>query len=121
MLISKSFLLLKIQTNSKKRGFRKEKSVENVVTLGPTAQATIVMMGDQQWCNHQLLALYPLPCCTFRRCLLVEETTSLKEGKPTIRILHQFFGRLHSPQLKKINDVNLPNFIPRKQCSTQRT
>jgi Trm5-related predicted tRNA methylase len=31
---------MKIQTNSKKPKFWKEKSVEDVVTLGPTAQAT---------------------------------------------------------------------------------
>jgi hypothetical protein len=35
-------LLLRIQINSKKTKFWKEKSVEEVVTLGPMAQATIV-------------------------------------------------------------------------------
>jgi len=34
--------LLKIQINSKKPRFWEEKSVEEVVTLGPTAQATLV-------------------------------------------------------------------------------
>jgi hypothetical protein len=33
---------LKIQINSKKPGFGKEKSVEDVVRLGSTAQATLV-------------------------------------------------------------------------------
>jgi hypothetical protein len=42
ILISKWFLLLKIQINSKKNRFWKEKSVEGVVTLGPTAQTTLV-------------------------------------------------------------------------------
>jgi hypothetical protein len=38
----KSFLPLKIQINSKKQGFAREKMVEDVVTLGhgPTAQST---------------------------------------------------------------------------------
>jgi hypothetical protein len=31
-----------IQINSKKTRFWKEKSIENMVTLGPTAQATLV-------------------------------------------------------------------------------
>jgi hypothetical protein len=42
ILIFKWFLLLKIQTNSQKTRFWKEKSVEDVVNLGPTAQATLV-------------------------------------------------------------------------------
>jgi hypothetical protein len=42
ILIFKWFLLLKTQINSKKTRFWKEKSVEDVVTLGPTAQATLV-------------------------------------------------------------------------------
>jgi hypothetical protein len=42
ILIFKWFLLLKIQINSKNR-FWKEKSVEDVATLGPTAQATLVI------------------------------------------------------------------------------
>jgi len=41
ILILKSFLL-KIEINSQKTRFWKEKSVEDVVTLGPTAQATLV-------------------------------------------------------------------------------
>jgi hypothetical protein len=41
-LIFKWFLLLKIQINSKNR-FWKEKSVEDVATLGQTAQATLVI------------------------------------------------------------------------------
>ncbi len=36
------FLPLKIQINSQKTRFWKEKSVEDVVTLGPTAQATLI-------------------------------------------------------------------------------
>jgi len=40
ILILEWFLPLKIQINSKKPGF--EKSVEDVVTLGPMAQATLV-------------------------------------------------------------------------------
>jgi hypothetical protein len=43
ILIFKAFLPLKIQINSKKTRFRKEKPVENVVTLGPMAQATLVL------------------------------------------------------------------------------
>jgi hypothetical protein len=42
ILILKWILLLKIQINSKNR-FWKEKSVEEVATLGPTAQATLVI------------------------------------------------------------------------------
>ncbi len=42
ILILKWFLPLKIQINSKKPGFGKEKSVEDVVTLGPMAQATLI-------------------------------------------------------------------------------
>jgi hypothetical protein len=36
VLIFKGFLALKIQINSQKTSFWKEKSVEDVVTLGPT-------------------------------------------------------------------------------------
>jgi hypothetical protein len=39
--ILSDFLLLKIQINFQKPGFGKEKSVEDVVTLGPTARATL--------------------------------------------------------------------------------
>jgi hypothetical protein len=35
---------MKIQINSQKTRFWKEKSVENVVTLGPTAETTLVLM-----------------------------------------------------------------------------
>jgi len=43
ILILKRFLPLKIQINSQKTRFWEEKSVEDmVVTLGPTAQATLV-------------------------------------------------------------------------------
>jgi len=38
----KIFFPLKIQINSKKTRFWKEKIVEDVVTLGPMAQATLV-------------------------------------------------------------------------------
>jgi hypothetical protein len=44
ILSLKWFLPLKIQINSKKSGFWKEKSVEDVLTLGPMAQATLVLM-----------------------------------------------------------------------------
>jgi hypothetical protein len=44
ILILKWFLLLKVQINYQKPGFWKEKSVEHVVTLGPMAQATLVIM-----------------------------------------------------------------------------
>jgi hypothetical protein len=45
MLILNWFVLLKIQINSKKNQvFRKEKSVEDVVTRGPTAQAKLVIV-----------------------------------------------------------------------------
>ncbi len=43
ILILKWFLQLKIQINSKKPGFGKEKSLKDVVTLGPMAQATLVL------------------------------------------------------------------------------
>jgi hypothetical protein len=44
-LIFRLFLLLKIQNKfPKKPKFWKEKSVENVVTIGPTAQAALVNM-----------------------------------------------------------------------------
>ncbi len=44
LIFLSDFLLLKIQINSKKLGFEKEKSVEDVVTLGPKAHATLVNM-----------------------------------------------------------------------------
>ncbi len=44
IFISKWFLPLKIQINSQKTRFWKEKSVEDMVTLGPTAQATLVIV-----------------------------------------------------------------------------
>jgi len=44
ILIFKPLLLLRIQINSKKPGFGREKSFEDVVTLGPTAQATLVKL-----------------------------------------------------------------------------
>ncbi len=44
ILIFKSFLPLKIQINSQKTRLWKEKSVEDVVTLGWTAQATLVSL-----------------------------------------------------------------------------
>jgi len=43
--LKSDFLPLKIQINSKKPGFGKEKSVEDMVTLGPKAQATLVNMN----------------------------------------------------------------------------
>jgi hypothetical protein len=47
IVILKSFLLLKIQINLKKPGFGRKnqlsKSVEDVNTLGPTAQTTLVV------------------------------------------------------------------------------
>jgi hypothetical protein len=46
ILIFKWFLPLKIQINSKMPRFWKGKSVEDMVTLGPTAQATPVMIGS---------------------------------------------------------------------------
>jgi hypothetical protein len=42
LIIFKWFLPLKIQINSQKPGFGREKSVKDVVTLGPTTQATLV-------------------------------------------------------------------------------
>jgi hypothetical protein len=47
MLIFKSFLSLKISNKFQKTRFWKEKSVEDVVTLGPTAQAMLVNMGPE--------------------------------------------------------------------------
>jgi hypothetical protein len=46
ILIFKWFTSLKIQINSKKPGFGRKKSVEDVVTLGPTAQATLIILED---------------------------------------------------------------------------
>jgi hypothetical protein len=51
---------LKIQINSKKPGFWKEESVEDMVTLRPTAQATLVLIMMQALrpftsLNHLLL------------------------------------------------------------------
>jgi hypothetical protein len=48
-LIFKWFLPLKIQINSKKTRFWKEKSLKDVVKLGPTAQATLVYKNKQTW------------------------------------------------------------------------
>jgi hypothetical protein len=42
ILIFRRFLPLKIQINFKKPGFGRKKLVEDMVTLGPTAQATLV-------------------------------------------------------------------------------
>ncbi len=51
ILIFKWFLLLKIQINSQKTRFWKEKSVEDVVvTRGPTAQATLVYLWRKVVC-----------------------------------------------------------------------
>jgi hypothetical protein len=41
-LILKWFLSLKIQINSQKTRFWEEKSIEDVVTLGPTTQVTLI-------------------------------------------------------------------------------
>jgi hypothetical protein len=59
-LILKWFLPLKIQINSKKPGFGKEKSVEDVVTLGPMAQATLVVFELEWWqaTNHNITIPY---------------------------------------------------------------
>jgi len=51
ILILKWFLPLKIQINSKKTRFWKEKSVDNVVTLGPPAEGTNV----DGWCTDGIL------------------------------------------------------------------
>jgi len=40
------FCRWKFKINSKKPGFERKKSVEDVVTLGPTAQATLVIFDD---------------------------------------------------------------------------
>jgi hypothetical protein len=45
ILVIKWFLLLKIPKKKKNTRFWKEISVEDVVTLGPVAQATLVMMN----------------------------------------------------------------------------
>ncbi len=45
ILIFKSLLPLKIQINSKKTRFWKGKSVEDVITLRPMAEATLVSMN----------------------------------------------------------------------------
>ncbi len=60
ILILKWFLPLKIQINSKKPGFGKEKSVEDVVTLGPMAQATLVVFELEWWqaTNHNITIPY---------------------------------------------------------------
>ncbi len=62
ILVLKWFLLLKIQINFKKPRFWKEKSVEDeVVTLGPTAQATLVVL---EWIkkgympNHYIMYMH---------------------------------------------------------------
>jgi hypothetical protein len=56
----KWFLPLKIQINSKKPGFWKEKSVEDVVTLGPTALLTLVSNSIKK----QVEPLCPDHCCS---------------------------------------------------------
>jgi hypothetical protein len=48
----KWFLPLKIQINSQKTRFWKEKSVEDMVTLGPMPQATLVWCGS--WIHNIL-------------------------------------------------------------------
>jgi hypothetical protein len=60
ILIFKWFLRLKIQINSKKPGSGKEKSVDHVVTLGPTAQATLVAFEMEWWqaTNHDITTPY---------------------------------------------------------------
>ncbi len=50
--ILKWFLQLKIQKKSKKTRFWKEKSVEDVLTLGPTAQATLVFIKSPPKALH---------------------------------------------------------------------
>jgi hypothetical protein len=47
LIFLKRFLSLKIQINSQKPGFgRKKKSVEDMLTLGPMAHATLVIMNN---------------------------------------------------------------------------
>jgi hypothetical protein len=46
------------QNNSKKPGFGRKKSVEDVVTLGPMAQATLVIIKSQVFDVPQ--AIHPL-------------------------------------------------------------
>ncbi len=48
ILILKWFLLLRIQIIFLKTRFWKEKSVEDMVTLGSTAQATLVILNSQK-------------------------------------------------------------------------
>ncbi len=56
IIISKWFLPLKIQINTKKTRFWKEKSVEDMVTLGPTAQATLVLtISNSSWVSPCLI------------------------------------------------------------------
>jgi len=57
ILIFKWFLLLKIQINSQKPGFRKEKSVEDMVTLGPTPQATLVCTKSSSFVLHHWFSM----------------------------------------------------------------
>jgi len=52
---------MKIQINSKKTRFWKEKSVEEVVALGPTRQATLVNMAE--WASLRTLSRIDGPFC----------------------------------------------------------
>jgi hypothetical protein len=76
ILIFGWFPLLKIQINSQKIRFWKEKSVEDVATLGPTAQATLVMA--MKWISPlftQLWPWYPI----YHSCMCL-----WREIKPTV-------------------------------------
>ncbi len=63
-LIFKWFLQLKIQINSQKTRFWKEKSVEDLVTLGPTAQATLVQIISRVYVTCLCLGVEKQPMQT---------------------------------------------------------
>jgi hypothetical protein len=91
LILFKWFLRLKIQINSKKPGFWKEKSVEDMLTLGPTAQDTLVNTKFEcckywEHCGHQVQGLIldknenrwlfcTLCLCLFASCLPSIEVT----------------------------------------------
>jgi hypothetical protein len=72
ILIQRWFLPLKIQINSKKTRLGKEKSVEDVVTLGPTAQATQALIKALWFTKLSILWKNwgPNPFCWAKRACL---------------------------------------------------
>jgi len=106
ILIFKWFLQLKIQINSQKTRFWKEKSVEDLVTLRPTAQATLVQIISRVYVTCLCLGVEKQPMQPMR-LLEWEPWIVLKIGswdfsKNKIKLCNSFIGWLCLGVKKKI-------------------